>query len=94
MVFYHVKWHTIEEGKVKEKKKKNEGEKNLGSLNMNLFYFVPVAWRSSLKKLFLQNLKVESFVRKDLQPAILLKKKLLHRCFPVNNWKFLRALIL
>ena len=38
-----------------------------------------VAQRCSVKKVFLEN---------SLRPAILLKKRLWHRCFPVNFVKF------
>ena len=33
-------------------------------------------------------------MKKDLRPATLLKKKLWHRCFPVNFAKFLKTLFL
>ena len=54
----------------------------------------------SIKKLILEILQysqentcLESLLKKlwDRRPAILLKKGLLHRCFPVNIAKFLRA---
>ena len=80
MVFYHVKWHVMEERKIKEKKRRRQT--NLALLNMNLFYIKVVAWRCSIRKLFLQNLKFKSVVHK-VQPEILLKKRLLHRFFPV-----------
>ena len=34
------------------------------------------------------------FDKVGLRPVTLLKKRLWHRCFPVNFWKFLRTLFL
>ena len=58
-----------------------------------------VVRRCSVKKVFLQILQNSqentcaraSFLIKLLAPATLLRKKLWHRCFPVNSAKFVRT---
>ena len=64
-----------------------------------VFYIQAVAQRCSVRKVFLeisQNSQENtcarfSFLIKLQTPATLLKKRLWHRCFPVNFAKFLRT---
>ena len=61
-----------------------------------------VTWKCSVRKVFLEISQNSqeitcarvSFLIKLSQPATLLKKRLSHRCFPVNFAKFLRTLFL
>ena len=60
-----------------------------------------VVWRYSLESMFLeisQNSQENTCARASylikLKPATLLRKRLWHRCFPVNFAKFLRILFL
>ena len=55
------------------------------------------AQRCSVKKVFLeipQNSQKNTFARVSDRPATLLKKRLWHRCFPVDFAKFQRTLFL
>ena len=57
----------------------------------NVLISEAVAWRCSVKKILLEILKAtvpESFLTK--LPATLSKKRLWHKCFPVNFAKFLQ----
>ena len=63
---------------------------------MNGFYLEAVVQRCSVKKVFReisQNSQKNTCVRVSfsIKLQVLLKKKLWHRCFPVNFAKFLRA---
>ena len=58
-----------------------------------------LVWRCSIEKVFLEILQnsqentcagVSFLIKLQARPATLLKKKLWHRCFPVNFAKFLR----
>ena len=72
-------------------------------IQTSLFTSEAVAWRCSVKKYVLENFAI--FTGKylcqslyfnnvaGLNPATLLKKRLLHRCFPVSFAKFLRTLV-
>ena len=56
-----------------------------------------IAWRFSLKKVLLeisQNSQENICARVSLRPATLLKRRLKHRCFPVNFAKFRKTLFL
>ena len=65
-----------------------------------MIYTEAVVQRCSIKKVFLEILQNSqentcarvSFLIKLQGPAALLKKRLWHRCFPVNFAKFLRTL--
>ena len=78
---------------------------NRNSLLKNAFLLEAVVWRCSVKKMFLEILqnsqentraRVSFLIKLQARPrpATLLKKKLWHRCFPVNFAKFLRTTFL
>ena len=70
-------------------------------IQTSFFTSEAVAWRCSVKKYVLENFAIltgkylcQSLYFNNvagLNPATLLKKRLLHRCFPVNFAKFLRT---